>query len=338
MDTQVEAGTGTGDIDAQLVAELTSGAHLGKPAEQTADEGTAEQTETTEAAAATEATEEQVEASVEEQEAEVEETEDEDDLDDVDEETDKRLAPVRKFEKRVRAQLEAERAKLEQERAQHAEDVKAVREFQDLRKRARYDLVSAIKALGVTEDMFEEASLQLYAATEKGRQDPRAKATAERSARERALQDRLDAMERREQERVEQERRAQQQAEEQKQVKAYTDSIAKAATPKLAPLATNALQAMPDEARADMLRIAGQLYAKTGETPKPSAVIKAYEAYLGKLAKIVGGKQAPPAPAAPTQAKQTTSTAAPQKPANDNGPISNDELAAELERELGKLH
>lgn len=335
MDPQ-EAGAGPGDIDSQLAAELTSGVHMGTATEK-ADEG---QSETQEAPAA-ETAEEQVEATEmtdEGQAAEVEETEDEDDLDDVDEETDKRLAPVRKFEKRVRAQLEAERAKLEQERSQHIEDVQAVREFQDLRKRARYDLVSAIKALGVTEDMFEEASLQLYAATEKGKQDPRAKATAERTARERALQDRLDEMQRRIEERDAQEKQAAQQAEEQRQVKTYTDSIAKAATPKLAPLAANALQVMPDDARADMLRIAGQLYGQTGETPKPATVIKAYEAYLQKLAKIVGGQKQAPAPAPAKPAAATTTTPVAPQAANNNGPISTEELAAELERELGSLH
>ena len=289
------------------------------PAEVAADEGSVEASDETDDpdAAATASDEDDTD----EDEADVE---DDDEDAPSDPETQKRLDAVRRAEKRSRDQLAAERAEIEKLRAEHADDVKALREFTTLKKRR--DIVGVARMLGYKDADFEDLSLAFYADSEKGKADPKYKAKVEQTAKERALQDRLDELQKRIDERDEAEKTAKAEAEQQKQITAYVDSVAKAATTKTAPRVASALKEFGDDAKDDLLRIAGKLYRQSGEQPKPSAVVKAYEAYLEKAAKLGGagagvgdaGKKPKSAPAA--------------KPATPSGKklLSKEEILASL--------
>lgn len=299
----VEPVNGTGPVsDEQLLTEL---ANLGE---------TKPTVEKVEAAPAKEAPTEEVEAKPDE-EAPEEPAEDEE----PDAETDKRFAPVRKYEQRVRAQLDEREKSIAAREEKHSSDIKALQDFQALAKRARYDLPAVLKALGVDEGMYEEASLQLYAASEKGKADPKYKAHVERSARERAQADEIAELRKRLDDQDKAKQEAAQRDEQQKHVTKYVDGIAKAATAKTAPVTMGLLQKRPEKTRRDLLRVAGELYGETGEQPTAVQVLKAYEAELAEL-----GLAAPAA----TAKKPAPVAAKPDKPTGVR--VTDEEILKEI--------
>lgn len=301
-DSAVDGQASTSVTDEQLLAELQGLTETKPPAVEPAEEVEAKSDEAEEPA---------------DENAETEADEEE-----VDEETDKRLAPVRKYEQRVRAEIARERAEIEKLRAVHAEDVKLVREFSDLKKRR--DIVGVAKLLGYKDSDFEDLSLAFYADSEKGKADPKYKAKVEQTAKERALQDRLDEMQKRLDERDQAEKKAREEAEQQKQVTAFVDNIAKAATAKAAPRVVSALKEFGEDARDDLLRMAGKLYRQTGTEPTAAQVVKAYEAYLARAAKLGGSN------AGVGDVGKKTPTVETKKPATPGVRVSDDELAREL--------
>ncbi len=248
------------------------------PAEVAADEGEESVEEPSEV--------EEVKAAADDTDEDEPDVEDDDEDEPSDPETQKRLDAVRRAEKRSRDALAAERAEIEKLRSEHADDVKALREFAALKKRR--DIVGVARMLGYGDSDFEDLSLAFYADSEAGKKDPKYKAKVEQTAKERALQDRLDELQKRIDERDEAEKTAKAEADQQKQVAAFVDTLAKHATTKIAPRVASALKEFGEDAREDLLRMAGKLYRQTGEEPKASAVVKAYEAYLEKAAKLGG--------------------------------------------------
>jgi hypothetical protein len=273
---------------------------------------------------------EAVEAKADETEDEQTQTEsDDEDADDDEESSDpevaKRLRIVRRNEQRASERLSAREAELDRREKSISQDVEALREFQSLKSRARYDRVGVLKALGVTDDMFEDVAREFYANSASGSKDPKHKSAVEESARNRALQDRLDAMEKRLASKDEEEKRAQAEAAQERQVRAYTENIAKAATVKIAPLVVKRLEKAPDKTKKALLRVAGELFAERGDAPTPFLVLKTYEAELRDLGLDPGVVAQP----------KKTATATATKTAAKTVKVSDEEILRELQS--GKL-
>lgn len=232
-----------------------------------------------------------------------------------DPETRKRLDAVRKAESRARESLARDRAALAAERSQHERDIAEMREFSNIRSRAKYDLVSVIKSLGITEDAFEDAARALYAHSPKGAADPKNKEAVERTLRERQLQDRLDEVARRLDEREKEEHARAQQAAASQQAQRYLDGVAKSATAKVAPLAAHFLAKSPEKTRLALGQIAIELAGDSDEPPRPADVLRAYEKIrrhdlidMGVDPDALVGKAKSPAPAVRPSDSKVTNT------------------------------
>lgn len=197
-----------------------------------------------------------------------------------DPDTSKRLAAVQAAEKRgrekltaERKQIEAERAAFEKERAELAAQRKDLDAYQKARERAKLDPVGALEALGV--DDLEYAAKQLYA---KAKADPSNKEAAARMMREREAAERLEAIERRlaERETAEKERSVMEQARA--AATRFMGAVEKAATTGAdAPLAKVFLAKAPDKTRAQLGKIALELYDETGDEPQIDDVLARFE-------------------------------------------------------------
>jgi hypothetical protein len=235
------------------------------------------------------------------------------------------MEQVRRAEQRWRAEAERKEQELSARESKLAERLQAADRTDALIKRFRIDPVAAVKAMGLTDDQFEDLSLAFYADSPKGRTDPKYKARAEQTARERALAEETADLRRRLDEREKQEAEAKARAEEQKHVAKYVDGLAKAATAKTAPITASLLTKRPERTRRDLLRVAGELYAEHGEQPSPTAVLKAYEAELVELG--ITAPQVQATKAAPKAAA---------KPATPSVRVTDDDLASEIAS--GKFH
>jgi hypothetical protein len=317
----VEAVNGTATSapvsDAELLAELASLGNAEKVAEKVEPEVEAA-SETSTEEQSDEA--EQVEASAAETTEDDETSEDEVD----DPKTAKGLDQVRRAEQRWRAEQAKEREAFEKERASHADDIKLAREMKAMRDRK--DLVGLARSMKLSDADFKELSIALFAETEDGRKDPRYSAKVAQSARERAQAEELAELRKRLDERDSKEREATERAEAEKQVTRYVDGIAKAATPKAAPIAASLLTKRPEKTRRDLLRVAGDLFRETGDQPTPAQVLKAYESELRELG--ITAPQVAATKAAPTKGA-TTAGAKPATAANVR--VTDDELLRELQ-------
>ena len=319
----------------QLLAELQSGAAgsdepekaappAEKPAPKAEPEPDADETDAPEPADEPDA----------DDEPEPDEDDDEDDPDALsakDPETAKRLATVRKQEQRARESIAAERREFERERAEHARDIAAVREFNTMRDRFRYDPMSVIRALGAVEDDYETIGRAVYAHSKKGAADPRNKEAVERSLKERELQDELASVRKRLDERDTTEKQQRELASAQREAAKYVESVAKAASDKT-PLAAHFLAKSPEKTKARLGAIALEIYDETDRQPTAREVLKRYEKVRREELVELGldpatyTKAKPAAPAA-QDAKAGTTPAKKNEPA---GTPTRDELLAEL--------
>jgi hypothetical protein len=293
--------------DAEILAELaTLGAE--KPAEKPAEK--------VEPEAEAKAVEPPVDDPEEQPETDDAETEDED----ADPKAAKGLEQVRRAEQRWRAEQAKEREAFEKERAAHAEDVKLAREMKSMRDKR--DLVAIARAMGMSDREYAEAALALHAETEDGRKDPRYAAKVQQSAKERAQAQEIAELRERLDKQDAERREASERAETEKRVAKYVDGVAKAATPKLAPITASLLTKRPEKTRRDLLRVAGDLFGETGEQPTAADVIKAYESELREL-----GITAPQVAATKPVGKPAASKPA---AATSSGRVTDDELLSEL--------
>lgn len=242
------------------------------------------------------------------------------------------LDQVRRAEQRMRAEGAKDRADIERLRAEHAEDVKATRDFAELRKRARYDVPGALRALGVTDDMFEDATMQIYSETEKGKVDPRYRARVEQTTRERRLSDRQDESDRRMDARDKADADVVAKGALERSTNEYLDGITKSVAHKSAPLASYSLEVDAVETRKEIAEVAGALWSRTGERPKSSDVLKAYEAMLGartdRAMKIAAKRDGAGKPAAAVAPAKVAASAAPTVPGSR---FTDAEILAEIQ-------
>lgn len=212
---------------------------------------------------------------------------DEDDEDDAEDKEDagdaelaKRLAKVRKTEKRARDAIATERAALERDRAAFQTEVKEIAEsakrFEKLKARAKYQPDVVLAELGLVDEDFEDAAKILYARSKAGGADPKNREAAARLAREREQADRLTTLEKKNADLVDTLTKREQQELADRQAAAYVTKIAKRITDE-APLAKRRLAADPETARRELGAVAARLWESRGEQPSAKAVVKAYE-------------------------------------------------------------
>lgn len=202
----------------------------------------------------------------------------------VDPETARRLSQVQKQEKRAREGLAAERRAFEEERERWREETRgktaAVASFEKMKERARLDLASVVKELGIAEEDFEYHAEQLYRRSPKGMKDPRHKALAEQSMREREQADRIARLEKQ----LEEDRTSRSTAETRAaQVRAATEYMGKVtkAAGADAPLVRGMITKNPERAQRRLGQVALELSRDLdGDIPDPAEVVKALEADL----------------------------------------------------------
>lgn len=338
MAGEATAGNGAsgGDLRASILSELSSGPKDDAPAELAPDE------ETPSDEPAAESDDPDLEAAPAEDEPEPDDDEptdpdpDEEPEPDADPKVAKGLDQVRRAEKHARAKLEAERAEIAAERAQHKQALAEVEEFKTLAKRAKYDAASVLRALGLTEDDFENAAQSIYAESKAAAADPNRKAAVQARLREREKEDKLTATEKRIAEleaKLEADKAEAAAAREAEQYLAGINaSIAKT------PLVKH-LWNTDGESTTVGLQHAFDRLSKAGKPTTPQHVVAEYEKRerirLEKLGVDVS-KFAKPAAKVAAKPGAKPVVAADKKPANTNGAAkkvpTRDEIVAELAR------
>ena len=192
--------------------------------------------------------------------------------------TQERLERIHREEKRVKAEVQAERDKLAEEKKQVEEQRQEVERFEEVKKRAKYDPVAAMKALGISEEDFDTVSKAIYMASPKAQKDPklreaaaREKLRSETTSEVEELRNEIKALrEEREQERAQQ--------TQQQQIQQYTEAVTKIATSSEdAPLVKKAMEGDPDGTKKALIAEAESLYQQTGEVPEHGDVVAALE-------------------------------------------------------------
>jgi len=192
----------------------------------------------------------------------------------------KRLAAIQKYEKRVRAELDAERVAVRRERDEMRAEMAAQRakleKFERAVAAAKYDPAGLLAELGYGDDDWEPASQSLYARSKAAAADPKWKAQSEQVQRQREQNERMAAMQRR-LDALEEERKTERaQAETQREIDRYLDGVARVVADD-APLMKRLLAKNPDKARLLFFEAARELAQKTGEAPTAKATIAAAE-------------------------------------------------------------
>lgn len=242
-----------------------------------------------------------------------------------DPETDKRIAKVRRAEQRSKAALAEERSRFEKERdtfvAEWKPKVEAVQRFERLASRARFAPVEVLRELGLTDDDFDSAAADIYAASTAGKKDPRAKDISARQQRERERDAKIDEIAKQNAELKKQLEGREAEAAAHRDMDTYVTSITKA-VPKVegTPLTASLMRSNPKRARAELAQVAHELWQKHGKQPPPKMVVRVHERRCAHRLKELGIGADPAAPAKPADARPTKKTAAPagKKPAAAN--------------------
>ena len=197
----------------------------------------------------------------------------------VEPETAKRLEQVRRTDKRLREQREAQFRERETKIDRHVAEleakwgprVQAAEEFEKLKSR-RHDPISILKALGYEESDFPDIARETWAHSPEGLKDPKNKEAIARGRKERELSDELAALRKKFDERESTEKQRSEEARIAREVDVYLGKVGKAASDKT-PLAKAYLAEDADGAHEDIRLIAGRLTGETGQVPDPKRVM-----------------------------------------------------------------
>lgn len=251
------------------------------------------------------------------------EDEDEDDKN-VDADTAKRLAAVRKTDKRLREQREKqfeerenavkahERAlsdKVAKLEAEWKPRIEAAEKFERAAARINVDPVGVLNALGFKPDRHEYLASTLYTLA-KGKDDPKAQAAVAQLMRERERDDDIEDMKKWREEQKLADKQRQEEAAAAAHGQKLMASIVKTASDKT-PLARTYLKSDPEGAQGDIARIASKLIDETGKMPEPKAVMIAFEKERRSLLRKMGidpKKLSPSAANAAIVKSETTTT------------------------------
>ncbi len=217
------------------------------------------------------------------------EADDEDDEDDdteskADPELAKRLSKVQKYEKKVRDQATAREKQFAAERdafvAEWKPKIEAYEQFEKLKSR-KSDPAGVLKALGYTEDDFEDVSKMLWALSKTGSSDPKNKDAVARMQANRELREKNEALEARLASLEGKLTTAERAAEENRQVEAYLGRVTKNIGDET-PLVKKRMDMAPKSTKKALERVAYELAKKTGGLVDPKKVARTYEKKLAR--------------------------------------------------------
>lgn len=207
----------------------------------------------------------------------------------------KQLAAINRAKRRAEAEVAKQRQALDAQRAevaklheQYRDIAPKVAEFERLRARAAVDPVAALVALGIDEDSLEDVARQVYMASRSAPDHIKSE-----GAKLRRLREQESATEKTQREilelkqQLEQERAAVQQ---ERIVTQFYQGVERAAEQH--PLVAKMLTAEPDEAKAEISKIANALH-KAGEKITPDRCAALFEARLQARLKALGIDAAP---------------------------------------------
>lgn len=188
----------------------------------------------------------------------------------------RRLSAVRAEEKRAKAALAEERNAVKAEREQARSELAQARAETERVKKAlsRFaaDPVAFALEAGMTEDYFEDMARAYYAASPKGKTDPRLREQVTRSARDRQQEDALGATRR---ELAELKQYIQEQALLQQATQFIEDTV-KAVSDET-PLVQRMVEKSPTKARQRLAAVAQRLSEEHGEDPDHEDVVAELE-------------------------------------------------------------
>lgn len=192
----------------------------------------------------------------------------------------KRLAELQKARKRsldevarARAELEAERKQWQAELAPHVE---ALKQFQSLQSRAKYDPAAVLMSLGYSQDDLELAARQVYEHSKAAADDPKTRGSAAAAMRLRQLENTFETYQEERRREIAELRDQLAQRDNAAQAEAWIESATKAATDDT-PLVKTMLAKNPARARTLLAQVADELVAATGEVPDHSDVVTELE-------------------------------------------------------------
>lgn len=259
----------------------------------------------------------------------------------------KRLEAIQRQEKRSREAIAKDREQLERERSELTERTKELQQFEQLKRRARFDPAGVLAALGLGDGDWEVAARQLYARSPAAAGDSRFRESSERELRQREHGDEL-AQTRREVQELRQEMQQRDQREvQQRMVDEYLGQATQAIGDDT-PLVRSLLTKNPDRARSQMRAVAEHLLAATGEIPTPAEVVQQLEKFRHAELLELGVDPSSLSARREDDTKQQTMDAGEKKKtattlSNDlnaptpprSAPKSREELRADVIRELG---
>jgi hypothetical protein len=271
-----------------------------------------------------------------------------DELDeDADPETKKRMAAVRRTDRRLRERRDAERAQLDRDRVAFQTETRQLRgevdQFKKLIARAKVDPVALLEAAGLGPDDMEYAATQAFARSSKASGKPEYRTAAERAIRERESADKMTASEKRIADLEAKLEAKERQAAEDAELEAYFKRALRKATD-ATPITKKLIDTRPKLARRELTATAGELARKLGRLPKVSELLVEHERKEARALRARGialpGAAAPAEPEAAKDAKtppakpaKVAKPAAAAKPATkpvDAGLPSTDDLLREM--------
>ncbi len=232
----------------------------------------------------------------EDSEASEDEDEDEDKAEadqKADTDRDKRLAQVRRTDKRLREQREKDWASRDAEFESRVNALKetwqprieAAEKFEKLAARAAVDPVAVLRTLGVGEDRYEYIGKLLYNLSKKD--DPNAKAAAAQLMKSHEVDAELADLKKWREDREKTEKEREQQTAADRQLDSFFRNVTGAATDKT-PLAASFVKANPTEARERLQVIAFRLAKESGKLPEAKRVMIELEKDRRKVLRDMG--------------------------------------------------
>lgn len=316
-----------GDLRAEILAEIASGAGAEPVVEATAEaKGETDAPDVTAADDDTDGVrgdEVEAEAGVLADDADadgddtaVSEPDDEDDVDDDvelksdDPKVQKGLDQVRRAEKRMREAQQRRDAEFAERQKEWQAKVDRVAELDKLASRVKYDPAAVLRAFGVSDEDFELIAQSIYAESPALATDPKQKAAAQAKLREREKEDKLTATEKRIAElEAKLEQRDKAMAAE-REAAAYIQQINTTASSKY-PLVAHMLKVDPEDTSDALVATYNALGSKLQRAPKPHEVVAEYDRKERARLKRIG-----------VDPTTIVKPAAPKKPANANAPAA----------------
>lgn len=224
----------------------------------------------------------------------------------------KRLAKVQKFEKKVRDQAAERDRQFAKERdeflAEWKPKMEAYEAFEKLKSR-KSSPEAILKAVGYSEDDFEELSKIIWGLSKTGSADPKNKEAVARLQANRELRDQNEALQKRLDSIEGKLTQKEKEAESNRRYEQYMGRVEKSVSDET-PLVKKRLELAPKSTRHMLVKVAHKLAEKHGSLADPKKVARAYEQRLVRerdlAAKLAGDEAAAPTKGGAKPAKKAT--------------------------------